>query len=352
VFIGRTVAADPAAVSGLPAFNISQPARRLGLAVRLTYNENGSRPHPESSLSTAGSHSAESVAERYEILDVLARGQAQIVYRARDHDIGREVVVKVLDERYTHQSEAVIRVVEAAQITGQLQHPGIPPVYDIGRLADGRPFVVMKLIRGRTLQEILDEGADPAAERGRRLGVFEQVCQTVAYAHYRGVVHRDLKPAHIMIGAFGEVQVLGWGSARVLSRSPTGQADEGETDRRSDVFRLGEMLSTILTGRSNAAERLDECGAEAELVALAKRCLSPNPADRPPDACAVAQLVCSHRAAAEEQVHDAKAKLIAAQVMAAEQRKRRRVQFALVVAVVLLVAACLALALSRSAALP
>jgi eukaryotic-like serine/threonine-protein kinase len=303
--------------------------------------------------------------ERYQVQGVLAHGGSGDVYRALDTALGWEVALKVLHERFAPDSAAVRQFIDAAQIMGQLQHPGIPPVHDIGALPDGRPFFVMKLIRGRTLQDVLDERPDPVAERDRFLAVFEQVCQTVAYAHAKGVIHRDLKPAHVMIGAFGEVQVLGWGAARVFGGSPPERAAGVAADCRSDVFSLGGILCTILTGRppwtasiesevvrmpavgdlSRAAERLDGCGADAGLVALAKRCLSPNPADRPPDACAVANLVASYRAAAAEQLRDAMANRIAAEAVAAEWRKRRRVQLALVVAVVLLLAACIALAL-------
>jgi serine/threonine-protein kinase len=224
---------------------------------------------------------------RYQVLAVLADGGMGVVYRAIDTALGWEVAVKVLHDRFTPQSAAARQFVDGARIMGQLQHPGIPPVHDIGALPDGRPFFVMKLIRGRTLQDVLDEGTDPVTVREPLLAVFEQVCQTVGYAHYRGVAHRDLKPAHIMIGAFGEVQVLGWGVARVFGGLLPEQTDGASADVRSDVFSLGGILCTILTGRSSVTEWLDRCGADAELVALARQCLSPDPLDRPPDACAV-----------------------------------------------------------------
>src|SRR5204862_5099778 len=87
-----------------------------------------------------------------------------------------------------------------------------------GTLPDGRPFFAMKLIRGRTLAELLKERPSPAHDLPRFLHVFEQVCQTVAYAHSQGVIHRDLKPGNVMVGAFGEVQVMDWGLAKVLGR--------------------------------------------------------------------------------------------------------------------------------------
>jgi tetratricopeptide (TPR) repeat protein len=175
-----------------------------------------------------------------------------------------------------------------------LQHPAIPPVHDYGALPDGRPFLAMKLIKGRTLEELLRQRADSAAERGRFLAVFEQVCQAVAYAHAHTVIHRDLKPGNVMVGSFGEVQVMDWGLAKVLTeKAVPGAADTdpaetvagtiihgsdadgsdasftqagsilgtlaymppeqaageiGKVDQRSDVFGLGAILTVILTG--------------------------------------------------------------------------------------------------------
>ena len=101
------------------------------------------------------------------------------------------------------------------KIGGQLQHPGVVPVYDIGRFGN-RPFFTMKLVKGQTLGALLGERADPAADRPRFLAIALQVAQTLAYAHAKGVIHRDLKPANVMVGAFGEVQVMDWGLAKVL----------------------------------------------------------------------------------------------------------------------------------------
>ena len=126
------------------------------------------------------------------------------------------------------------RFVEEAQIGGQLQHPGIVPVYDLGPFADGRPFFAMKLVKGRTLADLLAEpAATRRADRGRFLQIFLQVCQTVAYAHAEGVIHRDLKPSNVMVGAFGEVQVMDWGLAKVLPARRRRRRGDGAT-RRAD----------------------------------------------------------------------------------------------------------------------
>src|SRR5262249_30799521 len=146
--------------------------------------------------------------------------------------------IKVLLEKYVDRPEVARRFLEEAQIGGQLQHPGVVPVYSVGRFG-ARPFFTMKLVKGHTLAALLQERSDkrlafPFGQRTseplvttdlrRFLGIALQVAQAMAYAHAKGVIHRDLKPANIMIGAFGEVQVMDWGLAKVLAES--GGADE------------------------------------------------------------------------------------------------------------------------------
>src|SRR5262249_18484422 len=128
-------------------------------------------------------------------------------------------------ESHAGKSHLLEHFEEEAQILGQLQHPGIVPVYETGRLPDQRPYFTMRLIRGQTLSRLLN-GRTGSERRPHFLKVFEQVCQAMAYAHSRGVIHRDLKPANIMVGAFGEVQVMDWGLARVLRKNRR-QAGEG-----------------------------------------------------------------------------------------------------------------------------
>jgi tetratricopeptide (TPR) repeat protein len=329
----------------------------------------------------------------YDLIDEIGHGGMGVVYRARDTALGRDVAVKLLAERYPADSPAAQRFLSEARITGQLQHPGIPAVHQVGTLPDGRPFLAMKLIKGSTLEALLKQRPDPAADRGRLLAVFEAVCQAVAYAHAHRVIHRDLKPANVMVGGFGEVQVMDWGLAKVLASQESQRpeddleatlagtvirgkdadgADGSETragsilgtlaymppeqaggeiaavDRRSDVFGLGAILCVLLTGHppyrgpdaeairlqairghlGDAFARLDACGAEPELVALAKHCLADLP-ERPADAAAVADAVARFRAAVEERARRAELDRAAAEVRAAEQRKRRRVWFAL-----------------------
>ena len=149
-------------------------------------------------------------------LGEIARGGMGAVLRGRDPDLGRDLALKVLLGQHRERSDLVDRFVEEAQICGQLQHPGVVPVYELGTLADHRPFFTMKLVKGQTLAALLAERSSPTAELPRFLGIFEAVCQTLAYAHARGVIHRDLKPSNVMVGAFGEVQVMDWGLAKVL----------------------------------------------------------------------------------------------------------------------------------------
>jgi serine/threonine protein kinase len=164
----------------------------------------------------------------------IGRGGMGVIYRGRDSDLDRDLAIKVLREDRQGNPQYEQRFLEEEHILGQLQHPGIVPIHASGRLADGRPFFTMKLVKGQTLAELLRERHEfkPRAEsskpagfedsaRGldlpRLLTIFEQVCQTMAYAHSRHVIHRDLKPANIMVGAFGEVQVMDWGLAKVLA---------------------------------------------------------------------------------------------------------------------------------------
>ena len=180
---------------------------------------------------------------RYRIDGEIARGGMGEVLKGRDPDLGRDVAIKVLRDDLSGRSEMVRRFVEEAQIGGQLQHPGIVPVHELGRFPDGRLFIAMKLVRGRTLAALLEDRMGPTDERPRFLSIFEHVCETIAYAHSRGVVHRDLKPSNVMVGTFGEVQVMDWGLAKVLDQG--GVADELRARRDRDDT---SAIRTVRTG--------------------------------------------------------------------------------------------------------
>jgi eukaryotic-like serine/threonine-protein kinase len=186
-----------------------------------------------------------------ELLEEIARGGMGAILRGRDVTFGRDVAVKVLLETHQGKTEFVQRFVEEAQIAGQLQHPGVTPVYELGQFADKRPYFTMKLVKGQTLAAQLAARPDLASDRARFVGVFAQVCQTLAYAHARGVIHRDLKPANIMVGAFGEVQVMDWGLAKVLKEGG-GAAEQTSRERQR-----AEQISVIQTQRSEGRGALE-----------------------------------------------------------------------------------------------
>jgi tetratricopeptide (TPR) repeat protein len=179
----------------------------------------------------------------YRLLGEIARGGMGVIFKGHDTDLGRDVAVKVLDGELAKKPAVVQRFVEEAQIGGQLQHPGIVPVYELGLMAGDVPYFTMKLVKGRTLAALLAQRKSAADERGRLLAIFESVCQTMAYAHSKSVLHRDLKPANIMVGAFGEVQVVDWGLAKVMQRG--GVADEKRAQQQSSV---NTVIETVRSG--------------------------------------------------------------------------------------------------------
>jgi tetratricopeptide (TPR) repeat protein/tRNA A-37 threonylcarbamoyl transferase component Bud32 len=310
-------------------------------------------------------------------------GGMGVVYFGTETALRRPVAVKVLRHHLAHRAEMVARFEAEAQVCAQLQHPGIVPVYQVGRLGDGRPFYAMKLVKGDTLADLLKRRVSPSADLLGMLGHFRRVCEAMAYAHAHNVLHRDLKPANVMVGAFGEVLLMDWGLAKLLgdsatqeptpeppsraievggdgTRAPTAGAlgtiaymppEQAtglleEVDKRSDVFGLGAILCAILTGRPpyvgpsedhvlrqamrgdlrDANERLGECGADEEMVALTRRCLSPSRENRPEDAGAVAKAVMDYLAGVEERLRQAEIQRAQAEVKAGEERKRRLVE--------------------------
>ena len=188
----------------------------------------------------------------YELLDEIGHGGMGVVYRARDVALGRDVAVKLLSERYPADSIAAQRFLNEARITGQLQHPGIPAVHQVGALSDGRPFLAMKLIKGSTLETLLKHRPDPPEDRGQLLAIFEAICQAVGYAHAHRVIHRDLKPANVMVGAFGEVQVMDWGLAKVLGEERPATRIHWRQSRRRRGRRSAPRRRAVRTPRPEA----------------------------------------------------------------------------------------------------
>jgi tRNA A-37 threonylcarbamoyl transferase component Bud32 len=330
---------------------------------------------------------------RYHFEEFLARGGMGEVWRAHDAVLHRDVALKVLRQQLLGGDQTRARFEAEARLVGQLEHPSIVPVRDLGELPDGRPFFAMKLIQGRTLADLFEGRATSAEDLPRWVEVFEHICRAVAFAHARGLIHRDLKPSNVMLGEFGEVQVMDWGIAKALATDPPPPSDpatrpaaspalrettdsegvwtqpgqvkgtpafmapeqaRGEVERigsATDVFGLGGILCVILTGQppvartgpavgdlAEAFARLDGCGADAELIALAKACLAPEPEARPADAADVARRVKAYRDGVAERRRQAERERGAAgaRVAAARTLRRRRVALAAILGAMLL----------------
>lgn len=152
----------------------------------------------------------------FETVEKIGEGGMGSIHRVRDRRLEREAALKLLNDPEPNSSTRQ-RFLREAKITAQLDHPAIPPVYEAGLSSDGQLFILMRLIRGRTLSEHIrathDQGQDPRV----LLEALVKVCEAVAYAHSQGVIHRDLKPDNIMLGEFGEVLVMDWGIAKLQS---------------------------------------------------------------------------------------------------------------------------------------
>lgn len=230
----------------------------------------------------------------YAVEGTHARGGMGAILSAKDLNLGRTVAMKVVLRDRQVSQEQLLRFVEEAKVTGQLEHPNIVPVHELATDEQGEPYYIMKFVQGVTLKDVLGDLKAGKAETATRytlahlLTIFQKVCDAVAFAHSKSVVHRDLKPENVMIGEYGEVLVMDWGLAKVLKaaeqwgdgglegcaqssstpalQSPAGltldgtimgtpnfmapeQAEGriGDIDARTDVFALGGILYNILT---------------------------------------------------------------------------------------------------------
>jgi serine/threonine-protein kinase len=252
------------------------------------------RPTDEDPADAAGA--ATSSGTRFRILRPHAQGGLGEVYLARDEELHREVALKQIRREHADDRDSRARFLLEAVVTGRLEHPGIIPVYGLGHYADGRPFYAMRFIQGDSLKDAIehfhrDDG--PGRDPGERvlafrelLGRFVDVCNALAYAHSRGVLHRDLKPGNVLLGPYGETLLVDWGLAKLVAPPetkdaagqamlPPGAAGDlaptlvgsalgtpaymspeqaaGALDRlgpASDVYSLGATLYGLLTGRA------------------------------------------------------------------------------------------------------
>jgi serine/threonine protein kinase/formylglycine-generating enzyme required for sulfatase activity len=202
--------------------------------------------------------------ERYRRIENLAEGGMGIVAECLDGRLGRLVALKSLQPYLLEKETSIAMLEREARVTGSLEHPSIIPVYDAGKTADGAPFYVMRLLKEPTLANVLerlragDARVTADYSPGRLLRCFIQVCQAVEYAHSRGVIHCDLKPANILLGGFGEVMVVDWGLAFVVEEgtmyrggtlgymAPEQLEMAATVDARADVYALGAILYEIL----------------------------------------------------------------------------------------------------------
>jgi serine/threonine protein kinase len=210
--------------------------------------------------------------DRFREVEALGEGGMGLVVKAEDLGLERHVAIKRLRPETSGDPEIRERFLQEAKATGQLEHPNIPPIYEMGCDEKDNPYFALKLVRGQTLAEIIAKLAEPDAKTHERysfierLQIFLKACEAVAYAHKRGVFHRDIKPENLMVGEFGEVFVMDWGLAKDEGKEAAYQTEAGAffgtpmyaapevlsgepASERSEVYSLGATLYHWLTIR-------------------------------------------------------------------------------------------------------
>jgi len=231
-------------------------------------------------------------ATRYRLEGEIGHGGMGAVLGVWDEDLRRHLAMKVMLAKSagaTPDPKLLARFLEEAQVTGQLDHPGIVPVHELGLDAEGRVYFTMKLVKGKTLRDVFDELArgEGGWTQARVLSLLLKVCEAMSYAHAKGVIHRDLKPANVMVGRFGEVFVMDWGLAKVIGhedakdlriRSAPVLTSEIKSDRHEHVGEApdsplytmdGDVVGTpAYMPPEQAAGRVEEIGPAADVYAL------------------------------------------------------------------------------------
>jgi tetratricopeptide (TPR) repeat protein/tRNA A-37 threonylcarbamoyl transferase component Bud32 len=220
---------------------------------------------------------------RFRVLRQYAKGGLGQVSVARDLELHREVALKEMQDQFANDALARARFLQEAEITGSLEHPGIVPVYGLGHYEDGRPFYAMRFIRGDSLKDAIErfhrpdspkDAAEGTLQLRDLLGRFVDVCNAIAYAHSRGVLHRDLKPGNIMLGNYGETLVVDWGLAKPAgSRWGVCVSDEAtlrpSSASGSAVTVAGTAIGTpAYMSPEQAAGRLDQLGPATDVYSL------------------------------------------------------------------------------------
>jgi serine/threonine-protein kinase len=303
------------------------------------YDDQGLSSHPVTvieSIPVAGDHQvgAREIADEgiptpvhLRVFRELGRGGMGRIHPATDRNLLRHVALKRLAKELAEEPFYRDGFIAEAQMTGQLEHPNIVPVHELAIAESGVPYFTMKLIQGVSFDRWLRDKRRPPGSTERLeegLEIFLKVCDAVAFAHHRGVIHRDLKPDNIMVGGFGQVYLMDWGLAKLTKAKPASGAmaqmeapgpvgtpaymapeqargDPDEMDERSDVFGLGAVLYEIVSGQVVYGDRYDadailsrardglvipierattKLSVPKRIASIVQKACAPNPADR------------------------------------------------------------------------